>query len=73
VLSMDHSGTVRLDGKKMKVSDVASQLRKTFRRRSDRTVYVQANGALSFDAVGNVIDAAKAAGASRIALVASRK
>jgi biopolymer transport protein ExbD len=73
VLSVDHSGAVRLDGKKMKVSDVASQLQRLFRRRADRTVYVQANGALSFDAVGNVIDAAKAAGASRIALVASRE
>jgi biopolymer transport protein ExbD len=73
VLSVDHSGVVRLDGKKMKVSDVASQLQRLFRRRADHTVYVQANGALSFDAVGNVIDAAKAAGASRIALVASRE
>jgi biopolymer transport protein ExbD len=73
VLSVDHSGVVRLDGKKTKLSDVASQLQRLFRRRTDRTVYVQANGALSFDAVGNVIDAAKAAGASRIALVASRE
>ena len=64
---------VRLDGKKMKVSDVSSQLQRLFRRRSDRTVYVQANGALSFDLVGNVIDAAKAAGASRIGLIASRE
>jgi len=73
VLSVDHSGVVRLDGKKTKVRDVTSQLQNLFRRRSDRTVYVQANGALSFDAVGNLIDAAKAAGASRIALVASRE
>jgi biopolymer transport protein ExbD len=73
VLSVDHSGVVRLDGKKIKVRDVTSQLQNLFRRRSDRTVYVQANGALSFDAVGNLIDAAKAAGASRIALVASRE
>jgi biopolymer transport protein ExbD len=72
-LSVDHSGVVRLDGKKIKVRDVTSQLQNLFRRRSDRTVYVQANGALSFDAVGNLIDAAKAAGASRIALVASRE
>jgi len=73
VLSVDHSGVVRLDGEKIKLRDVASQLQRLFRRRSDRTVYVQANGSLSFDVVGNVIDGAKAAGASRIALVASRE
>jgi biopolymer transport protein ExbD len=73
VLSVDHSGVVRLDGKKMKVSNVSSQLQRLFKRRSDHTVYVQANGALAFDVVENVIDAAKAAGASRIALVASRE
>jgi biopolymer transport protein ExbD len=73
VLSMDHSGVVRLDGKKVKVSDVSSHLQRLFRRRSDLTVYVHANGALSFVMVETVIDAAKAAGASRIALIASRE
>jgi biopolymer transport protein ExbD len=73
VLSVDRSGVVRLDGKKIKMRDVASRLERLFRRRQDRTVYVQANGALSFDVVVNVIDGAKAAGASRIGLVASNE
>jgi biopolymer transport protein ExbD len=71
VLSVDRSGVIRLDGKKMKITDVASQLQKLFKRRSDRTVYVQAHGLLSFGAVDNVIDEAKKAGASRIALLSA--
>ena len=71
VLSVDRAGVVRLDGKKMKLREVGSQLRKLFTRRNDRTVYVQAYGALSFDTVGSVIEAAKAAGAIPIGLIAS--
>jgi biopolymer transport protein ExbD len=71
VLSVDRSGIIRLDGHKTKLSNIASQLQKLFKRQNDRIVYVQAYGALSFDVVGNVIDAAKAAGASRIGLLAS--
>ena len=70
VLSVDRTGVVRLDGKKTKVGDVASRLQKLFKRRTDHTVYVQAYGALSFDTVSNVIDAAKAAGAKPIGLLA---
>ena len=50
LLSVDRSGILRMDGKKMKVKDVAAQLQKQFKRRNDRTVYVQAYGALPFDA-----------------------
>lgn len=71
LLSMDRSGVVRLNGKKTKVGDVASSLQKLFKSRADRTVYIQAYGALSFDAVSTVIDAAKTAGAKPIALLAS--
>jgi biopolymer transport protein ExbD len=71
LLSMDRSGVVRLNGKKTKVGDVASSLQKLFKSRADRTIYIQAYGALSFDAVSTVIDAAKTAGAKRIALLAS--
>jgi len=71
ILSVDRSGLIRLDGHKTKLSNLASQLQKVFKRQNDRTVYVQAYGALSFDTVGNVIDAAKTAGASRIGLLAS--
>src|SRR5262249_57676797 len=71
VLSVDRSGVIRLDGKKMKITEVASHLQKLFKRRSDSTVYVQAYGSLSFSAVDNVIDEAKKAGASRIALLSA--
>jgi len=71
VLSVDRSRVIRLDGKKTKISDIGPRLRNVFKRRSDHTLYIEAYGALSFDVVDNVIDAAKAAGASRIALIAS--
>lgn len=71
VLCVDRSAVVRLDGKIMKLNGLAAQLRKVYKRRIDHTVYIRAYGALPFDIVGNVIDAAKAAGASRIALLAS--
>ena len=71
ILSVDRSGVIRLDGHKTKLSNLHGQFQKVFKRQNDRTVYVRAYGALSFDAVGNVIDAAKTAGASRIALLAS--
>jgi biopolymer transport protein ExbD len=71
VLIVDRSGAVRLDGRRIKLAQVSTQLQRAFKRRNDHTVYIQAYGALSFDIVGNVIDAAKAAGAKPIGLVAS--
>jgi biopolymer transport protein ExbD len=71
VLTVDRSGVIKVDGHKTKLSNIASQLQKAFKSHNDRTVYVEAYGALSFDAVGDVIDAAKQAGASRIALLAA--
>jgi biopolymer transport protein ExbD len=73
VLSVDRTGVVRLDGKKTKPTELTPRLKKLFNRRTDRTVYVEAYGSLRFDTVGNIIDAAKAAGASRIGLVASNQ
>jgi biopolymer transport protein ExbD len=71
VLSVDRSGVIRLDGKKTKIGGIEPRLRNVLRRRKDNTVYIEAYGALSFNVVDNVIDAAKAAGANRIALIAS--
>ena len=71
VLTVDRSGVIHLDGKKVKLNEISSQLQRLFKRRNDRTLYIQAYGALSFDAVANVIDAAKTAGAKPIGLLAS--
>ena len=71
LLRVDRSGEVRLNGKKTKVRNISSQLQKVFKSRNDHTVYVQAYGALSFDTVSGIIDAAKAAGAKPIGLLAS--
>jgi biopolymer transport protein ExbD len=71
VLSLDRSGVLRLDGKKMKAADIPSRLQKVFRSRPDHTIYIQAYGALPFDTVATVIDAAKAAGAKPIGLLTS--
>ena len=71
VLSLDRRGVLRLDGKKMKTADIPSRLQKVFRSRVDHTIYIQAYGALPFDTVATVIDAAKAAGAKPIGLLTS--
>lgn len=73
VLSVDRSGIVRLDGKKIKIKDISSHLKTTLGHRNDHVVYVQAYGALNFDAVAVVIDAAKAAGATQVGLLSSNQ
>jgi biopolymer transport protein ExbD len=71
LLSVDRTGVIRLNGERITLRTVSSRLQQIFRRRGDRTVFVQAYGSLAFDTVTNVIDAAKAAGAMPIGLVSS--
>jgi biopolymer transport protein ExbD len=71
LLSVDRTGVLRLNGERITLRTVSSRLQQIFRRRGDRTVFVQAYGSLAFDTVTNVIDAAKAAGAMPIGLVSS--
>jgi biopolymer transport protein ExbD len=71
LLSVDRTGVLRLNGERITLRTVSSRLQQIFRRRGDRTVFVQAYGSLAFENVANVIDAAKAAGAMPIGLVSS--
>ena len=71
LLSLDRTGVLRLNGERITLRTVSSRLQQIFRRRADRTVFVQAYGSLAFETVTNVIDAAKAAGAMPIGLVSS--
>jgi biopolymer transport protein ExbD len=71
LLSVDRTGVLRLNGERITLRTVSSRLQQIFRRRGDRTVFVQAYGSLAFDSVTSVIDAAKAAGAMPIGLVSS--
>jgi biopolymer transport protein ExbD len=71
VLSLDRAGVLRLDGRKINVRDIRSQLQRILKQRNDRTVFVQAYRSLSFETVAGVIDAAKAAGAAPIGLLSS--
>ena len=71
LLSLDRTGVLRLNGERITLRTVSSRLQQIFRRRADRTVFVQAYGSLAFETVTNVIDAAKAAGAMPIGLMSS--
>jgi hypothetical protein len=71
LLSVDRTGVLRLNGERITLRTVSSRLQQIFRRRGDRTVFVQAYGSLAFDTVTNVIEASKAAGAMPIGLVSS--
>jgi biopolymer transport protein TolR len=51
------------------VEDLSSRLADAFAARSDRTVFVQADGAVPYGGVVEVMDAAKGAGASRIGIM----
>ena len=68
VLVVDRNRVLRLNGKGSKLNRVRPELERIFKGRADRTVFVQAYSALSFDAVAIVIDAAKEAGAGPIGL-----
>jgi biopolymer transport protein ExbD len=70
VLSLDRAGAIRLDGKPINLADVTPRVRDLVKG-SDRTIFVQAYGSLPFETVLDVVNAARAGGASQITLVKS--
>jgi biopolymer transport protein ExbD len=69
VLSLDPSGTIQLNREALDFASILPRLREIFSTRSDRTIFVQADDAVLFNEVAQIIDAAKSAGASRVGLL----
>ena len=69
VLSVDVLGLIRLNQEPISVRDLSSRLQDILRTRSDRSVFLNAHPDLLFNDVVQIIDIAKAAGASVIGLM----
>ena len=69
ILSLDQSGTIQLNREALEFASILPRLREVFSTRSDRTVFVQADDAVLFNEVAQIIDAAKSAGADRVGLM----
>lgn len=69
VLSLDADGQIRLNQETLDFAALFARLQELFRTRSDRTVFVQADGDILFNEVARMIDTARGAGADRIGLM----
>jgi len=68
-MSMNRSGVIRINQEEIAPSHLIERLQDIFGIRSDRTMFVQADNALLFNDVAQLIDAAKGAGVGRPGLV----
>jgi biopolymer transport protein TolR len=69
VLSIDREVNLQINGGPVAWRDLGSRLFELLSRRSDRRIFVSADGELSFGAVVRAIDVAKGAGAGDIGLL----
>lgn len=69
VLSLDAAGTITMNQQPVAAAELASRLRDALARRAEKTVFVQGAASLEYGAMARLIDAAKGAGASRVALL----
>jgi biopolymer transport protein ExbD len=67
-IMIDASGTVYLNDKKAEISELKATVKTRLTANPDMPVVVKADKAVKYDAVIQVIDAAKQAGAKRFAL-----
>lgn len=72
VITIDPSGFALNRQPVPTLQDLTSRLADAFAARAERTVFVQANGAVSYGGVVEVMDAAKGAGADRIGIMDGR-
>jgi biopolymer transport protein TolR len=72
ILSLSHTGAVRLNLEEMEPASILSRLQDVLRTRSDRTVFVQADDDVLYNDVAQLIDAARGAGATRVGLMTQR-
>src|SRR5207237_552465 len=59
VLSMDRNGVIKINQTEVEPAELIGRLQEIFKTRSDRTMFVQADDALLFNDVAQLIDAAK--------------
>ena len=73
VITIDPSGLALNRQPVPTLQDLASRLADAFAARTDRTVFVRADGAVTYGGVVEVMDAAKGAGADRIGIMDRRR
>ena len=72
ILSMDRNGNIKINQDDIAPSRLIDRLQEIFKKRSDRTVFVQANNDLLFSDVAQLIDSAKGAGIDRVGLMTAQ-
>lgn len=68
VVSVGASGEVSLNGRMIRMEDLAAALGDAFDAGGDRTVIVRADGSVRHSVIVNVLDTARAAGAERLSI-----
>ena len=69
VLSLSRNGIIKINQTEVEAARLIDRLQGIFKTRRDRTIFVQADDALLFNDVAQLIDAAKGAGVERIGLI----
>jgi biopolymer transport protein ExbD len=69
VLEYSADGDVTINKQPVALGDLESMLADTFRDRRDKTLFISADGSLSYGRVVRVIDAAKGAGVARVGVI----
>jgi biopolymer transport protein ExbD len=72
VLELDDAGLALNRRPLASLADLESRLRDVLATRADKTLFVSASGAVGYGAVVEALDAARAAGVTRIGLLGSR-
>jgi biopolymer transport protein TolR len=71
VVQLSGDGTVRMNGSAVGFDDLRGRLERILAPRIHRTVFLQGDGSLEFQAVAQVLDLMYAAGASPVGLLSS--
>lgn len=69
IVSIDEAGAIKINQQPVEMSTLGSELLNIFRTRNERTMFVNANPELLYDAVIQVIDVAKGSGVDKIGLM----
>lgn len=69
VLTLDAAGAIAMNRQPVAAAELPARLREALARRAEKTVFVQGAATLEYGAMAGLIDAAKGAGASRVALL----
>ena len=72
VVQYDADGQVSINQQPVTLADLPARLGEIFDQRTDKTMYILGAATLRYGAIVQVIDAAKGAGVSRVAVITSR-